>query len=253
MDQAPQPEDAAEIAREERRVDVQRRIDEVAGVLAETLLGMWRAKHRAERRGEPWPPPEPPEPDAPRSSGLSEKPKGPPRRVFRELEARDELVANMLLEMTWFPTSELWLEPAGGKRTRVVLEHGRVVIGVAVLDEYGDAAVVRALAVLSTCRRQKHGRALVEYIVRQAYETGVGRMYAVSAMQWFAEEVGFELRKRTMLPEDARRLPGIIDAPPNAFVFELTPTQTGRRVPRRSVQRSAVEELLTRSEPKTAR
>jgi GNAT superfamily N-acetyltransferase len=173
--------------------------------------------------------------------GADRKPKGPPRRVFRELEARDELVANMLLEMTWFPTSELWLEPAGGKRTRVVLEYGRVVIGVAVLDEYGDAAVLRALAVRATCRRQKHGRALVEYIVRHAYEVGVGRMYAVSATQWFVEAVGFELRKRTMLPEDARRLPGIIDAPSNAFVFELTPTQSGRRVPRRSVPRSAVE------------
>ncbi len=252
MDQAPQPDATAEIAHEERRADVQRRIDEVASVLAETLLGMWRAKHRAERRGEPWPPPEPPKPE-PRSSGLIEKAKGPPRRVFRELEARDELVANMLLEMTWFPTSEVWLEPAGGKRTRVVLEHGRVVMGVAVLDEYGDAAVLRALAVRSTCRRQKHGRALVEYIVRHAYETGVGRMYAASATQWFVEAVGFELRKRTMLPEDARRLPGIIDAPSNAFVFELTPTQTGRRMPRRSVPRSAVEALLTRSEAKTAR
>jgi hypothetical protein len=98
MDQP--PEATAEIAHEDRRADVQRRIDEVAGVLAETLLGMWRAKHRAERRGEPWPPPEPPKPKPPRTSGLIEKPKGPPRRVFRELEARDELVANMLLEMT---------------------------------------------------------------------------------------------------------------------------------------------------------
>ena len=254
MDQAAQPEDAAaDTAREERRADMQRRMDEVAGVLAETLLGMWRAKYRAERRGEPWPPPEPPKPAPPFTSRQIEKTKGPPRRVFRELEARDELVANMLLEMTWFPTSELWLEPAGGKRTRVVLEYGRVVIGVAVLDEYGDVAVLRALAVRATCRRQKHGRALVEYIVRHAYEVGVGRMYAVSATQWFVEAVGFELRKRTRLPEDARRLPGIIDAPSNAFVFELTPTQTGRRVPRRSVPRSAVEALLTRSELKPAR
>jgi hypothetical protein len=133
-----------------------------------------------------------------------------------------------------------------------------VLCGGAVLAEAGPAAVLRALAVRATCRRQKHGRALVEYIVRHAYETGVGRLYAVSAMQWFVEAVGFELRKRTMLPEDARRLPGIIDAPPNASVFGLTPTQTGRRVPRRSVPRrsvprSAVEALLTRSEPKTAR
>jgi len=245
MDQAPQPEDvAANTEREERRADVQRRIDEVAGVLAETLLGMWRAKHRAERRGEPWPPPEPPKPE-PRSSGLIEKAKGPPRRVFRELEARDELVANMLLEMTWFPTSELWLEPAGGKRTRVVLEHGRVVIGVAVLDEYGDAAVLRALAVRSTCRRQKHGRALVEFIVRHAYQTGVGRMYAASGTPWFAEEVGFEVRERELLPEDTRRLPGIIDAPRNGFVFELTPTMSGRRAPRRSGPRSASKAIAT--------
>ena len=252
MEQTPQPDATAEIAHEERRADVQRRFDEVAGVLAETLLGMWRAKHRAERRGEAWPPPEPPKPE-PRKSGLIEKPKGPPRRVFRELEARDELVANVLLEMTWFPASELGLEPASGKRTRVVLEYGRIVIGVAVLDEYGDAAVLRGVAVRSTYRRRKHGSALVEYIVRHAYEVGVGRMYAASAMQWFAEEVGFELRKRTMLPDDARRLPGIIDAPSDAFVFELRPTQNGRRVPRRSVPRSAVEALLTRSAPKMVR
>lgn len=64
MEQAPQPKEiAANTEREERRADVQRRIDEVAGVLAHTLLGMWRAKHRAERSGEAWPPPEPPKPD----------------------------------------------------------------------------------------------------------------------------------------------------------------------------------------------
>jgi hypothetical protein len=95
MDQTPQPEDAAEIASEERRADVQRRMEEVAGVLAETLLGMWRAKHRAERRGEPWPPPEPPKPEPPRTSGLIEKPKGPPRRVFRN-RCTDPILVEMI-------------------------------------------------------------------------------------------------------------------------------------------------------------
>ena len=89
MDQAPQPDATPPRSeREERRADVQRRIDEVAGVLAETLLGMWRAKHRAERRGEPWPPPEPPKPELPLHLGADRKAEGPPRRVFRELEAR---------------------------------------------------------------------------------------------------------------------------------------------------------------------
>jgi len=251
MDQTPIEDVAANAERDEERADVQRRIDEVAGVLAETLLGMWRAKHRAARRGEAWPPPQPPKPE-PRNSVLSDKPKAL-RRAFRELAPGDEPVANVLLQATWFQVLELWLEPAGGKRTRAVLEYGRVVMGIVVLDEYGDAAVLRALAVRATHRRQGHGRSLVEFIVRHAYQTGVGRMYAASGTPWFAEEVGFEVRERTMLPEDARRLPGIIDAPSNAFVFELTPTQTGRRVPRRSVQRSAVEALLTRSELKAAR
>src|SRR5690606_16575952 len=116
MDQAPPPDDvAANTEREERHADVQRRIDEGAGVLAETLLGMWRAKHRAERRGEPWPPPEPPKPAPTRRSVLSDRPKAL-RRAFRELAPGDEPVANVLLQATWFPVLELWLEPAGGKR-----------------------------------------------------------------------------------------------------------------------------------------
>ena len=188
--------------------------------------------------------PEAPKPEAPRSA-LTDKPPGPPRRIFRELEVGHELVANVLLESTWFPASELGLEPANGKRTRVVLEYERIVIGVAVLDEYGDAAVLRALAVRAGYRRQGHGRSLVEFIVRHAYQIGVGRMYATSAMPWFAEEVGFEVRECVLLPEDARRLPGLVDASRNAFVFELTPTMSGRRAPRRSVPRSASEASAT--------
>lgn len=245
QDQPPQLENAdVSTAREERRADVQRRIDEVAGVLAETLLGMWRAKHRAERCGEPWPPPEPPKKPEPRNSVLSDEPKAL-RRAFRDLAPGDEPTANVLLQATWFPVLELWLEPAGGKRTRAVLEYGRVVMGVVVLDEYGDAAVLRALAVRSTHRRQGHGRSLVEFIVRHAYQAGVGRMYTANGTPWFAEEVGFEVRQRELLPEDARRLPGIIDAPRNAFVFELTPTMSGRRAARRSVPRSANEAIAT--------
>lgn len=130
---------------------------------------------------------------------------------------------------------------ADARRARI----WRLIIGVAVLDEYGDAAVLRALAVRAGCRRQGHGRSLVEHIVRHAYQIGVGRMYAASAMPWFAEAVGFEVRERRLMPEDARRLPGLIDAPRNAFVFELTPTMSGRRAPRRSVARSTPEASTT--------
>lgn len=57
---------------------------------------------------------------------------GPPRRVFRDLEERDEAAAKTLLAATWFPPSELLASPEGGRRQRVVLELGRTVVGVAV-------------------------------------------------------------------------------------------------------------------------
>lgn len=242
MDQSPPFEDTTERTHEEPTVDAQVRIDVAAQVIGETLLGMWRSKHRAERRGQAWPPPEEPKLELPR---LRNKPPGPPRRIFREAESGHELVVNVLLESTWFPSSDLWLEPPNGKRTRVVLKYGRDVIGVVVLDEYGDAAVLRALAVRSAYRRKGHGRSLVEHIVRHAYQVGVGRMYAASATPWFAEEVGFEVRDRVMLPEDARDLAGLADAPRSSFVFELTPTMSGRRAPRRRSPRSAREVLGT--------
>lgn len=38
---------------EERRAEIERRLDEAADVLAETLLDMWRAEHDAARGGAP--------------------------------------------------------------------------------------------------------------------------------------------------------------------------------------------------------
>jgi hypothetical protein len=38
---------------EERRAEIERRLDEAADVLAETLLDMWRAEHDATRGGAP--------------------------------------------------------------------------------------------------------------------------------------------------------------------------------------------------------
>lgn len=84
MDQSPPPEDAAESTHEERPVGVPHRMTEAVEVLAETLLGRWRSKHRAELRGQAWPPPEEPKPEPPRRTALTDKPLGPPRRIFRD-------------------------------------------------------------------------------------------------------------------------------------------------------------------------
>lgn len=245
MDDAPQP---ASPERDERRADVERRLDEATGVLVETLLDMWRAKRNAEREGRAWPPPEPPKPEPARRPLLIDNaPKRPPRRVFRALESSDKKVARKLLDETWFPTMELSCEPFDGRRYRAVLEYGGLLLGVAVFDEYGDAAVLRAIAIRKAHRRQGHGRALAAHIARRAYENGVGRVYCAAASPWFVEEIGFEYRERMALPEDAARLPGIIDALPTAHIFELTPTNSGYRTPRRMFPRSATEFLTRQS------
>lgn len=248
MAHASKPTDeAAKAAREERRADIQRRIDEAADIMAETLIDMWKAKTRAELDGRP-PKPEP-TPEAPvRSPGLV---LGPPRREFIDIEHLANKVVMKLLAETWFPVSELPGEPVGGKRYRVVLQYGGQLVGVAVFDEYGDAAVLRAIAVRKTYRRQRHARALAAHLTRRAYKNGVGRIYCAAATPWFVEEIGFEFRERAALPEDAARLAGIIDAPSAALIFELTPSATGYRRPRRMYPRSATALLAMMKDEKT--
>lgn len=256
MDHASKPTDetAAKAAREERRADIQRRLDEAADIMAETLIDMWKAKTRAELDGRPWSTQAPKLEEPIRSPGLlTTEPKGPPRRVFRVLERFDRAEVRKLLAETWFPVSDLPCEPLEGRRYRVVLQFGSQLIGVAVFDEYGDAAVLRAIAIRKTYRRQGHARALAAHVVRRAYENGVGRVYCAAASPWFVEEIGFEFRERPALPKDAARLPGIIDALPTACIFELTPTQNGHRTPRRMHPRSATELLRMTPDPKTGR
>jgi hypothetical protein len=72
-----------------------------------------------------------------------------------------------------------------------------------------------------------------------AYDDGVGRVYTTAASPWFIEEIGFEFREHGALTGDVSRLAGIIDTPPTAFVFELTPTKNGHRAPRGMVPHSA--------------
>lgn len=258
-DDAPNPtvEAAAKAPPEGWRTDIQRRIDEAADILAETLVDMWRAKTRAELDGRTSPPagapmPAPSEPiDSP---GLLKPDRDAPlRRVFRPLDRYDRREVHKLLARTRFPGSELANEPVDGRRHRVMLHLGRYLLGVAVVDEYGDIAVLRAIAVRKTYRRQGHGRALAAHVVRRTYETGVGRVYCVAAKPWFVEEIGFEYRERATVPEDAARLAGIVDAPPGTLVFELTPTKDGHRTPRRMFPSSATELLKMTPDPKPGR
>ncbi|OQX69543.1 MAG: hypothetical protein B6A08_04270 [Sorangiineae bacterium NIC37A_2] len=187
--------------------DLRRRRSEAADVLAQTLLDMWKAEQRAKRRGVPWPPPaEVPTapPEVPRTRARR-GPDKPLQRVFREYQRDDADTVKAILDTTWFPASELESEPEGGQRYRVVLNLGRTRAGVAILDAYGEVAVLRAIAVRLSHRRERHGSALGAFMIQIAHELGVARLYAAAATTGFPDALGFEPCERALLPAAARR------------------------------------------------
>lgn len=245
-------EDEAKLEISERLADLRRRRSEAADVIAEALLDMWRNEQRAKRSGA-WTPPPEPKPDPVESPRLVRGPDTPTRRVFRDIERADRDTAMELLRATWFPVEELDVEPPRGMRRRMVFKHGRTLAGVAILDDYGHDAVLRAVVIRPTLRRRKHGSALVAALVRRAWDNGVSRIFAAAPTPWFVEELGFEHRKRAELSESVKALPGLIDAPARAHFFEMTPSAMGTRAPRRMVPKSALEFLAQRPEVKIGR
>ena len=226
---------------DERLADLRRRRAEAVDVLAETLLDMYLQGRRAAREGRPWPPALATAP-APKPRPVK-LPKGPPRRVHRFAEQQDLEVVRVLLAATWFPSAELDEQLGGGRRLCVVLELGGVIIGAAVLDEHGDVGVLRALSIDPPYRRRRHGTALAAFVIRLAYEHGLGSVYAAAASQWFLEEVGFQHIERVLLPRAALHLPSLAKVPAAAYIFEITPSVNGTRTPRRMVPRT-LSELL---------
>ncbi len=226
---------------DERLADLRRRRAEAVDVLAETLLDMYLQGRRAAREGRPWPPALATAP-APKLRPVK-LPKGPPRRVHRFAEQQDLEVVRVLLAATWFPSAELDEQLGGGRRLCVVLELGGVIIGAAVLDEHGDVGVLRALSIDPPYRRRRHGTALAAFVIRLAYEHGLGSVYAAASSQWFLEEVGFQHIERVLLPRAALHLPSLAKVPAAAYIFEITPSVNGTRTPRRMVPRT-LSELL---------
>ncbi len=169
---------------------------------------------------------------------------GDVQRVIVYLAEQQDLeVVRLLLAATWFPSAELDEQLGGGRRLCVVLELGGVIIGAAVLDEHGDVGVLRALSIDPPYRRRRHGTALAAFVIRLAYEHGLGSVYAAAASQWFLEEVGFQHIERVLLPRAALHLPSLAKVPAAAYIFEITPSVNGTRTPRRMVPRT-LSELL---------
>lgn len=254
--------------------DLRRRRSEAADVLAQTLLDMWKAEQRAKRRGVPWPPPaEVPTapPEVPRTRARR-GPDKPLQRVFREYQRDDADTVKAILDTTWFPASELESEPEGGQRYRVVLNLGRTRAGVAVLDTHGELAVLRAIAVRLSHRRERHGSALGAFMIQIAHELGVARLYAAAATTGFLDALGFEPCERALLPAAASALPGIAEAPAAALIFELVPSghvhrespapkepsrpvvkRPPKRMSRKQAAESALAFLAMLTDPKTGR
>ncbi len=208
---------------------------------------MYLQQRRAARAGRVWPEPEPVTPTPPKRAPKPTK-KGPPRRTFRVAEAADMALVKRLLSACSMPVAELDVDPRTVPRQCVVAELGGVIVGAAVLDKHGDVGVLRAFAIEQRLRRERHGTALGAHVIRRADDGGLAMVYPVAATPWFIEELGFQHIERILLPRPVLTLPGIMSAPTSACIFEITPSVSGTRTPRRMAPRT-LSEILAAPDP----
>ena len=82
----------------------------------------------------------------------------------------------------------------------VVEENGRVVACAGLKTIWKDLAEVRSLVVLPGRQRRGYGRLLIEAIMREARDLGVGKLFALTYVPDFFAKFGFSVIPRARLP-----------------------------------------------------
>jgi len=89
-----------------------------------------------------------------------------------------------------------------GVRDMVVAVDGTRVVGTGCLHVlWHDLAEVRSLAVDPACSRQGIGRNLVEFMLREAQEINIARVFTLTYQQGFFEKCGFTVVSKEQMPQ----------------------------------------------------
>jgi amino-acid N-acetyltransferase len=84
-------------------------------------------------------------------------------------------------------------------------ENGKILVGVAGLEPYGESGLLRSVAVDEQFRGAGLGRKLVESIVRNAKERGVKNLYLLTeTARGYFERLGFQIIRRDEIDERVR-------------------------------------------------
>jgi arsenate reductase len=118
-------------------------------------------------------------------------------------EAQDFEALCALLGSVGLPTDGL-AEHLG---TALVARDGQGVVGCVALELYGDAALLRSLAVTPSCRGRGIGRRLTQAALELGRDAGVEKfcLLTLTAREFFVREFGFRPVTRSEIPGAVRR------------------------------------------------
>lgn len=122
--------------------------------------------------------------------------------VMRDLPEISTLINGYANQGIMLPRSEF--ELAESIRDFVVAEENGRLLGCGALHLYTPAAAeVRSLAVLSSEKGRGIGRAIVEYLEREASHFGISSLFAFTYVPGFFRQLGYDQVDRGLLPQKA--------------------------------------------------
>ena len=141
--------------------------------------------------------------------------------VIRPATEHDRVRADALLRAAQLPLDGLDERFGEGF---AVAEHSGVAIGVAGVEAYGDAGLLRSAVVDPDWRGRGVGEALMHDRVRWAAARGLRELWLLTTTAaGYFPRFGFELASREQAPEELRRSREFVDACPASAVAMRLP------------------------------
>ena len=117
--------------------------------------------------------------------------------TLRQAIVQDARAIRALLESNDLPTDDL---TASSSEFVVACEDGRIV-GIGALERFGEAALLRSVAVETKSRGIGMGRQIVMELERRAKAAGIGELILLTlAARDFFESLGYRAKDRTQVP-----------------------------------------------------